>query len=196
MNLFLLNTNRFTEIIESAAKQSASALQELINQPVNLSFSQVKIIKTAKDAEVLDTLIENPGVVVKLNYQGELIGTAILILWNGHEKKLAQSLIDEHIPTSDNEEALEVVFYEIGNVLLNIYVGTIANQLNAKVEYNIPQVIINQDKKVWAKELITREIPPQELLFLKSALSIGELEITAFIIILIDYSAEVADKLC
>lgn len=196
MNFFLLNTNRLTEIIEQAAKQSASALQEIVNQPVTLSFSKVKIINASKEKGLFEDLIEDPGAVIKLKYDGGLRGCAFLVLGNGSEKELLHGLLDEHINNDQSEESAEIIFYEIGNVLLNIYVGTIANQLNAKVEYAIPEVVTRQEKQGWLDDLLGCCIPPQKLLLLKSALGIGELEITADIIILIDYSEEVADKLC
>ena len=67
-------------------------------------------------------------------------------------------------------KAAEVIFNEVGNVLLNIYVGTIANQVQARVDYHVPHLFIHEDKRKWAVELIGSHIPPQQLLLLKSSM--------------------------
>jgi chemotaxis protein CheY-P-specific phosphatase CheC len=191
-----LNPKRLTEIIELAAKQSALALEDIINQPVSISFSQVKIIKSPKEVIALEELIDIPGTVVKLTYDGGFSGAAFLIFSKGQDQRLVQSMFEQNSSLVQSIESQEVIYNEIGNVLLNIYVGTIANQVNAHVDYYIPQLFIHRDKKEWAFELLSSHIPPQQLIFLKSSLGIGEMEITAHIIIIMDYSDEVAKKLC
>lgn len=196
MNKTPINPKRLNEIMDLAAARAASALQEIINNPVNLSFSQVQLIKQSEESSVLGDLIEAPGTVVKINYGGGLKGTGFLILSDGQDDKLVESLIEQDSTLGQSGETPEVIFNEIGNVLLNIYVGTIANQVDAHVDYNVPHLFIHRDKKEWAAELMSSRIPPQQLLLLKSSLGIGKMEISAHIIIIMGYSSEVADKLC
>jgi chemotaxis protein CheY-P-specific phosphatase CheC len=179
-----------------AARQAASALENIINHPVNLSFSQVRLIKNSEEESVLAAVIDQPGTVVKLKYDGGLQGAAFLIFSNGQDQKLINGLVEQDASLGQTGETHEAIFNEIGNVLLNIYVGTIANQVNARVDYHVPHLFIHEDKKEWAAELISSHVPPQKLLLFKSSLGIGTMEIAAHIIIIMDYSNEVADKLC
>jgi chemotaxis protein CheY-P-specific phosphatase CheC len=196
LNLDTLNSNYFSEITTQAAKQAAAALQEIVHQPVDLSFSQVQFINKSEDGRSLEELIDKPGTVVKLTFDGGLKGAAFLLLSDGQDQKLVKGLVDNPDSLDPSGDTSEVIFNEVANVLLNIYVGTIANQVQARVNYYVPHLFVHQDKQRWATELIRSHIPPQQLLLLKSSLCIGDLEITAHIVIIMDYSSGVADKLC
>jgi len=193
LNLFILN--RFSEIMTLAAGQAASALRDIVNQPVQLSFSQMELITLAEESGTLGKLMDKPGTVVKLKFDGGLTGAAFLIFPDGQDQKLIDGLLEQNNALRKDGETAEVIFNEVGNVLLNIYVGTIANQVQARVDYHVPHLFIHEDKRKWAVELIGSHIPPQQLLLLKSSLGIGNLEITAHIVIIMDYSNEVVDNL-
>jgi chemotaxis protein CheY-P-specific phosphatase CheC len=197
LNLNSLNSNCLSEIIARAAEQAAIALQDIVNQPVDLFFPEVRLINESGDVEVLGELIDKPGTVVKLKFDGGLKGAGFLIFSDGQDQKLVNGLVGQNgLLKEQLAETSEGIFNEVGNVLLNIYVGTIANQVKARVTYDVPHLFIHENKKKWALELIRSHIPPQQLLLLKSSLGLGNLEITAHIVIIMDYSSEVAVKLC
>lgn len=101
-------------------------------------------------------------------------------------------LLDSLAARADTERA---VLTEIGNIILNATVGTMCTQMNAHVQYNLPEVLLqpNWDQFNVSFESI-EENPNKRWLLLTSQLSIGGHEGTSHILLILDYPSEVKKR--
>ena len=83
-------------------------------------FSQVRLIKNAEEESVLAAVIDQPGTVVKLKYDGGLQGAAFLIFSNGQDQKLINGLVEQDASLGQTGETQEAIFNEIGVIFCGL----------------------------------------------------------------------------
>ena len=176
-----------SKAMQAAAGQSALALQDIVSYPVDLAFSEMELISEA-NKEICIPFLTSQSTVVKLHFDGGLEGAGFLILSEGQDQRLAEALFTQDAALQETENAVEMVLCEIGNVLLNVYIGTLANYAHTHVRYHVPQLFLRKENTVWAEELFASHIPPHQILILKNALIIGEISISTHVVIVMKYS--------
>ncbi|MCE1255177.1 MAG: hypothetical protein LWX83_16720 [Anaerolineae bacterium] len=174
--------------MQAAAWQSALALQDIVKYPVQITFCGMELINEQTDINLSLPYIHLPGSVVKIKFEGGLVGAGFLILSQGQDVRLAQALFLQDACLQESENAVEMILSEIGNVLLNVYIGNLSNKGDLHIKYSVPQVYVRQNNTEWADELINGHIPPEQVLVLNNSLSIGEIQINLHIAIIINYA--------
>jgi hypothetical protein len=124
--------------------------------------------------------------MVQLGFSGDAEGVSIFFVPRDQLCSLLEPILaqDQSLRTTSDYET--VILVEIGNVILNIGVGTILNLIVSRVEFKIPQVIY-QLQQVWepGPSGEPRREEKEDWLFVSSQLSTGDMKVKAYILVLI-----------
>jgi chemotaxis protein CheC len=138
-----------TESINIGFGRAAASLSELVGQKVILKVPKVSMLSVAKLSSVLGASYHDL-VAVQQRFQGDITGDVVLIM----DIEIAAMFIDllsgglglpRRLTASDREALLEV-----GNILLNAYIGSFGNLLNTQINISVPMLHMHSLSKVLA----------------------------------------------
>lgn len=147
------------ELLNIYIGQAASLLSEMVNKKINLSIPQVNFID-------INTPIENinekfppffcePLMASTISFGEKVVGSAKLVFATSKIKKLVLLCTEENIEKdyydeSESEDFNDVdldVLKEIGNVILNCFLGGFSNLAEIRLNYSIPKIVMYNSKE-------------------------------------------------
>ncbi|KAB2954562.1 chemotaxis protein CheC [Heliorestis acidaminivorans] len=144
-----LQQDALKEYMNVVIGQAGQVLSEMVNQKVYLEVPDVQLLQT-RDRFILQELVASilKGHVVSssLRFGVECSGRARLLFPVEKGKKLVNLMIgdEEFSDHSTNEAGFSDTdtdaMKEIGNVLLNVIIGSLGNLLSTRIEYSLPEI--------------------------------------------------------
>lgn len=139
--LFLSSAQQdaLAELVNIGFGLAAASLSTLVRQRVQLKAPQVSMHKLENLARQLN-LDQVEVATVHQIFSGQINGDALLILDTAGASRLIGLLTDDpspaqHLTFSDREALMEV-----GNILLNAFVGSFGNMLKVQVTFTMPRL--------------------------------------------------------
>jgi CheY-like chemotaxis protein len=132
-------TDAFREIFNIGIGRAASALSKIVYETVKLSVPRLDILRLRQLDEVLASSFQDELALVKQEFSGSAAGTAYLLMSKQASLKLVNALI--HHNDSNQEsfgDAEKSLLTEVGNILINALVGSMANTLGIGFELGQP----------------------------------------------------------
>lgn len=149
------------ELLNVYIGQAAALLSEMVNKKINLSIPQVNFIDVnssrEKILENLPTFFCEPLMASTISFSEKIIGSAKLIFSTSKIKQLVFLCTEEEVKEDEydsedfNDTDLDVL-KEIGNVILNSFLGGFSNFAEIKLDYTIPEIVMYNSKE--DKELL------------------------------------------
>ena len=126
------------ELINIGSGRAASTLNEVTGSHISLEVPFVKVSSLPQIKKEMAKEISALVSVVRLNFKGTFSGMASLILPTDSADELVASLIGEELEDSDFDKIKIGTFTEIGNIVLNGVMGSIANMVDQEMSYSVP----------------------------------------------------------
>jgi len=173
------------EMINIGVGQAANLLNSLSGKHVKLSVPIVQIITPEqlldffKNHNVLDNLSS-----VTLTFSGPLSGSSKLIFSTESASKLVMAFTDQTQDELDFDEIQAETLSEIGNIVLNSLVGSLANLLNINLNYSIPLYLTGTIDQILSADLSFKD--DGIILLARTHFSIESLAIEGDFILFID----------
>lgn len=129
----------FREIFNIGIGRAAGALSKLVYETVKLSVPRLDILRLSQLDQVLAGSIQDDLALVKQDFSGSAKGTAYLLMSKQASLKLVNALVHH---TNEDESAFgaaeQSLLIEVGNILINALVGSMANTLGIGFELGQP----------------------------------------------------------
>lgn len=174
------------EAINIGVGRAASALNDLVDRPVALVAPSVELLGFEELARVLDPL--GPAAVssVQMGFHGSLEGCAFLIFPQASASRLVAGLTGDDGDGEDIDSLRSGTLTEVGNVLVNSVLGTLANLLDRPLRYSSP---VYEEGSALA--LVTTQVHAREplLLLVRTGFSIRGMEIEGSLLLLFELSS-------
>lgn len=136
-----LELDALTELVNLGVSNAALSLRAMVREEVLLSVPRVSIVTR-------DVAVANLGereakrlVAVHQDFQGDIVGRALLIFPEAKSMELVRALVGGDLPLEEIMELEQEALAETGNVLLNGCLGTIANSLERTLRISLPEVL-------------------------------------------------------
>lgn len=134
------------ELFNIGAGHAAATLNDFVRRRVRLQVPEVRLCRSGTEAlSWMQQTMEEPRlVVVQMPFSGDMDGSAALAFTPRSAHLLASMLGDGD--AGDEADARldtigESVLIEVGNVLMNGVMGTLANILGMEVRYQVPRFL-------------------------------------------------------
>ena len=139
IDLSEIEHDALTEITNMAIGRSAGVLNEMIGQEVILSVPQVLILDQSKLSGHLTTLQGHDLTVVQQGFDGPLSGLASIAFPEQKSLELVRLLLGEEMSLEEIVELEQEALQEMGNVILNSFLGTFGNEFGVNISSEIPK---------------------------------------------------------
>ncbi len=162
------------EMINIGVGRAAAALNELVQHPVTLVPPRVELLDVDDLPGVFGPLGNAAVSSVQMAFHGALEGGAFLIFPQPSASRLVAGLTGEDALGEDLDSLRSGTLTEIGNVLINSILGTLANLLDRPLRYSSPMY-----EEGTALALVTTEVHARQplLLLVRTGFRIREAEI-------------------
>lgn len=138
-----------TEILNIAIGQAAASLSQLIEGEVALSVPSIEFLTPQMAAARLD---ESTGmqvsVAVRQNFQSCFSGDILLIFPETNSLELVRTMLGDTVPLDSLTELEQEALMEVGNIILNACLGSLANQLGISIESSLPSYVRGRGARV------------------------------------------------
>ena len=136
-----LELDALTEVVNIGVSRAATNLRDMVGQQVFLSVPSVSITSPVRAAELLGNRDRSVLVAVRQGFEGEFSGSALLIFPEKNSLELVRVVAGGDLSLEDILELEEEALAEIGNVILNGCMATIANLLNRRLIISLPEIL-------------------------------------------------------
>jgi chemotaxis protein CheC len=148
MKLNALELDALTEIFNHGVGQAARSLSELAGEEVRLSVPKVQEVAKREITDRMTAQGGNRICAVRQGFTG-LINTEALLMFPVEQSlQLVQMMVGDAVPLEQLSEMEQESLAEIGNILLNSVVSSVADMLKIEFEGSLPQVELGQSSQV------------------------------------------------
>ena len=142
-----------TEILNVAIGQAAASLSQLVEDEVALSVPFVEFLSPVTAATRLDEATGRlDSVAVRQRFQSSFSGDILLIFPENKSLDLVRSLLGTALPLDSLTELEQEALLEIGNIILNACLGSLANQLGISIESSLPAYVRGKGGSILAPQ--------------------------------------------
>lgn len=128
-----------TELLNIAIGQAASSLSQLVEDEVHLSVPFVDFLTPSQASTRLEDETQSAdSVAVRQHFEGRFHGDILLIFPERRSLDLVRHMLGEDVPLEQLTELEQEALLEVGNIILNACLGSMANQLGMPVEGSLP----------------------------------------------------------
>ena len=140
MKLAPLELDALTELFNMGVGHAADALSQLAGEPVLLSIPEVQLLPKAEVIRQLTRGDDKRVSAVRQGFHGDLVTDAILMFPAEQSLQLVQIMVGGQVPLEDLGEMEQEALAEIGNILLNSVVASLADSLELTLDGSLPEV--------------------------------------------------------
>jgi chemotaxis protein CheC len=133
-----ITLDALTELINLSVGRSANALNEMIGHEVSLSVPKVELMEFEEAQANLHRDSKDSLTTVCQDFNGPIEGKSLLIMPERNSLELVQLIIGEDVPVEDIPNFEEEALIEVGNVILNAFLGSLGNELRVTISSDIP----------------------------------------------------------
>ncbi|MES2878283.1 MAG: chemotaxis protein CheC [Pseudomonadota bacterium] len=147
-NLTELQHDALVEIFNIGVGHAASAMSEIVNEPVTMSVPSISFLSRS-DAAAMLGLRERARVCgVSQHYRGAFSTQAMLMFPEDKSLDIVRLMVGESVPLQELTEMEQEAMSEIGNIILNSCVGTLANILSQELSGSLPEYHVGTSEEI------------------------------------------------
>ena len=136
-----LELDALTELVNIGVSRAAASLGAMVGEQVLLSVPSVVIVSRSKAADLLGGTRQDLLVAVRQAFHGDVSGRALLIFPEKNSLELVRAVAGERLSLEDILELEHEALAEIGNIILNACIATVANLLERSLTMSLPEII-------------------------------------------------------
>jgi chemotaxis protein CheC len=127
------------ELMNLGVGRAAHALSQLVNDEVLLSVPRLEFISVPEAQRAFHDDLPPFLAGVMQNFEGFINGRAALLFPEARSLELVNAMIGEELSADEITELEHETLAELGNILLNHCLATLANQLHQQIKTDIPR---------------------------------------------------------
>lgn len=139
VSLTEVQLDALVEIFNISVGRAASALSKIVGERIALSVPTVQFVAASLAGQHLG--LNNQCVCgVAQEFSGPFNTEAILMFPEDHSLEIVRMMLGESYSMDELSELEQEAMAEIGNILLNACIGSIANLINDRFDSTLPEV--------------------------------------------------------
>ncbi|GBF51501.1 chemotaxis protein CheC [Leptospira ryugenii] len=134
-----LEADALNELFNISLGGAAKLLSEMISNEILLTVPGLKLI-TFDDAIKMDNLIDRDVCSIKQNFKGGLgNGSAFILFHKTSSLEIVRMMMKDYVETNEVSHFEKDALSEIGNIILNSILSTLAKMAQKKIETFLPE---------------------------------------------------------
>ncbi|MFT5085697.1 MAG: chemotaxis protein CheY-P-specific phosphatase CheC [Planctomycetota bacterium] len=128
------------ELSNMAINRSAGQLAELTGRPVQLTTPRIQLLTLQEFEHFLSINLYHTSPCINQNFYGSFSGRSLLLYPKKNATQLLSLLLNEEKEV-ENLSTMEIsALVEVGNILINSFMGFVCETLNLSVNFTVPQM--------------------------------------------------------
>lgn len=148
MNLDDLALDALTELFNLGVGQAASAFSQIAGDTVQLTVPRVRVMQPEDLAGHLGEAGGSAVSAVRQRYSGAINSEAVLMFPAERGLQLVQMMVGGELPLDQLAEMEQEALSEVGNILLNSVMASVADALQIQLDGSLPTVEMSQVENV------------------------------------------------
>jgi chemotaxis protein CheC len=179
-----MELDALTELVNIGVSRAANSLRELVGEQVLLSVPELLILERGLAASFIEASEGAQLIAVRQVFAGEFSGSALLIFPERNSLELVRAVTRDELTLDDIVELEQEALAEVGNILLNSCVATIANLLERNLEMSLPEILRGDSTALLAMVPTSQE---DSVLFVHINFTLKGRQISGFVAIVMDF---------
>ena len=130
------------ELMNIAIGRAGAALNELVDQEIELSVPEIAFVHRADAGRLIDQRADGRASAFTQEFTGPFSGDAVLIFPEAKSLELVRTIIGDSVPLENMTELEQDALTEVGNIVLNATLGTLADLLELRLTSSLPTFVI------------------------------------------------------
>ncbi|MDM5176842.1 chemotaxis protein CheC [Massilia sp. DJPM01] len=147
-NLSELQHDALVEIFNIGVGHAAKSMSEIVNEEVTMSVPSISFLNRAEAAEMLGNKDSARVCGVSQHYEGAFKTEAILMFPEDKSLDIVRLMVGESVPLKELTEMEQEALSEIGNIILNSCVGTLANIFAQELSGSLPEYHVGTSEEI------------------------------------------------
>ena len=143
-----LQHDALVEIFNIGVGHAARAMSEIVNEPVTMSVPSISFLNRADAAALLGNKDTSRVCGVSQHYDGAFSTDAILMFPEDKSLDIVRLMVGESVPLKELTEMEQEAMSEIGNIILNSCVGTLANIFSQELSGSLPEYHVGTSEEI------------------------------------------------
>ena len=181
-----LELDALTEVINIGVSRAAVSLRTMVDSEVLLSVPSIAVVSRDQATQIMKERGIDGLVAIRQAFDGDICGRALLIFPEAKSLELVRTVTGGDLALEDLIVLEHEAVAEIGNIILNACLGTIANMLQRSLKVSLPEVIRGAASDVFSRSGTGTE---EAVLFLYIDFSVSQRDIRGYIAFLMDLPA-------
>ena len=149
VNLSELENDALVEIFNIGVGHAAAAMSEIVNEEVTMSVPSITFLNRADAAALLGSKRDGDRICgVSQHYDGAFATEAILMFPEDKSLEIVRLMVGDSVPLQELTEMEQEAMSEIGNIILNSCVGTLANIFSQELSGSLPQYHVGTSEEI------------------------------------------------
>jgi chemotaxis protein CheC len=136
-----LELDALGELVNIGVSRAAASLGTMVGEQVLLSVPSVALVSRSQAAELISATRQDLLVAVRQDFHGDVSGRALLIFPEKNSLELVRAVAGEGLSLEDILELEHEALAEIGNIILNACMATVANLLQRSLTMSLPEIV-------------------------------------------------------
>lgn len=182
-----LQSDAITELLNIGMGRAAASLSEMVNEEIKLSVPSLELLSRQRAA--LKIGIESHRLIagVKQHFDGPFGGDALLLFPQEKSLELVRVLMRDEIPLEMLTELEQDTLTEVGNIILNSCISTLANALLLhEITSGLPNFINGTANEILD---VTAAHEDEIVMFLRMDFAIKSQDISGYVAFVLDIPA-------
>lgn len=184
INLDELERDALTELVNIGVSRAAASLRKMVNREVILSVPAVEVVTRKSAASLIGQRESEPLIAVQQQFEGPFSGRALLIFPQSNGVSLVRAIVGDDMGEDDLLDMEDEALAEIGNVILNGCLGSMANMLQHTLHMSLPDVRRGDSSHLF--DALGNRRDDSFVLFLYINFSVRERNIRGYIAMIMD----------
>ncbi|MES2019318.1 MAG: chemotaxis protein CheC [Pseudomonadota bacterium] len=143
-----LQHDALVEIFNIGVGHAARAMSEIVNEEVTMSVPSISFVNRTTAARMLGSGDSARVCGISQNYKGAFAAEAILMFPEDKSLDIVRLMVGELVPLKELTEMEQEAMSEIGNIILNSCVGTLANIFGHEMSGSLPQYHVGTGEEI------------------------------------------------
>jgi chemotaxis protein CheC len=179
-----LEMDALTEVVNIGVGRAANSLRDLVGEQVFLTVPSLAILTRVEAAALISRRSGDQLIAVRQAFQGEFAGSALLIFPETNSLELIRVVTKGELSLEDIIELEQEALAEIGNIILNSCMATIANLLQRSLKMSLPEIIRGSGLDFFESRTLGAS---DGVLFVRINFSLKGREISGYVAIVMDF---------
>lgn len=186
LNFSELELDALTELVNIGVSRAAASLGTMVGEQVLLSVPTVMVVSRADAAHRFGEATNGLLVAVSQAFHGDVSGRALLIFPEKNSLELVRAVTVGGLSLEDILELEHEALAEIGNIILNACIATVANLLKRSLMMSLPEIIRGTSARLFDLAVSQGD---DVVLFVHIDFCIKGRQITGYVAMIMDFTS-------